>query len=165
MINWLKSYFRKGWFKSFTADGCRDAMRESYQKHHDLARKGLLPAAVEPHYAGLYGALGSRYRLRGLLPRDVTRDVILRSELAPFLAMSEEDAVEALAEYVLWQERPTWARTEWLAQKINETLNGPKNNEVLLFAGAAFINKVAWYKLLTPRNKEIFINEAKKFLE
>ena len=156
-----------GWlrllFKSFP-DGCREAMRQSYQKHYDLARRGLAPTTSDPHHAGLFGALCTRYKVRGVLRYPGFPDVVLWPELAPFLLMSEQDAVEALAEYVLWQERPSAARTEWLARKINEALctkpsseNSPRHS-----ASAAFINQVRWCELLDLENRTILSRETEQ---
>ena len=41
-------------------DGIRKAMRDSYEKHVRLAKKGKLSSEDPPHNIGLYGALGSR---------------------------------------------------------------------------------------------------------
>ena len=54
------------WNKLFGgADGCREAMRKSYEKHVRLARQGKSPSTDSPHSVGLYGALGTRYIARG----------------------------------------------------------------------------------------------------
>lgn len=161
MIGWLKSFIR-----SFTAEGCREAMRQSYRKHYDLAQQGLAPTDSSPHHAGLFGALGTRYKLRDVLARGGIPDVVLWPELTPFLLMSQEDSVEALAEYVLWQERPAAARTEWLAQKINKALRTESTSEdsPRQAASYALINKLGWCELLDPENKKILSREAKQIL-
>jgi hypothetical protein len=123
-VGWFKSLF-----KSFPEE-CRNAMRRSYQKHYDLARRGLAPTTSDAHQAALFGALGTRYKLRGVLRHSDFPDVVLWPELAPFLLMSQQDAVEALAEYVLWQERPSTARTEWLARKVNEALRAQPSGKI-----------------------------------
>ena len=47
------------WRKLFgRAEGCREAMRESYEKHVQLARQGRIPTTDTPHIVGLFGALG-----------------------------------------------------------------------------------------------------------
>lgn len=156
-----------GWFKllfkSFP-ERCREAMRQSYQKHYDLARSGLAPPTSDPHHAGLFGALGTRYKVRGVLRYTGFPDVVLWPELAPFFLMSQQDAVEALAEYVLWQERPSAARTEWLARKINDALhtNPSSENSPRHLASAAFINQVKWSDLLDPENRTTLSREAEQ---
>lgn len=155
--------FFKLLFKSFP-DGCREAMRQSYQKHYDLAQRGLAPTTGDPHEMGLFGALGTRYKLRGILRYPDFPDVVLWPELAPFLLMSQQDAVEALAEYVLWQERPSAARTEWLARKINEALRSKPSSEdsPRHFESDAFINQVRWCELLDPENRKTLSREAEQ---
>jgi hypothetical protein len=47
------------WTKLFGgAEGCREAMRESYQKHVRLTRQKKINTS-SPHEAGLYGALST----------------------------------------------------------------------------------------------------------
>ena len=139
-------------------------MRQSYQKHYDLARRGAALTTSDAHQAGLFGALGTRYKLRGVLRSPGFPDVVLWPELAPFLLMSRQDAVEALAEYVLWQERPSTARTEWLARKINDALRTKPSNEdsPRHFAWTAFINQVRWCELLDPHNRKALSREAEQ---
>lgn len=133
------------WKKLFGgADGCREAMRESYDKHVRLAAQGRIPTEDSPHVIGLYGTLGSRYRARGT----PVVEVVLWGELAPFLAMGEADAVEALAEYVVFQESPKDARIEWLKDMINSALKAPKDKSLTAMAAAGLINQVAWCSLL-----------------
>jgi hypothetical protein len=105
------------------ADGARDAMRVSYFKHRRLAEQGRAPTFTSdpPHYLGLYGALGTRYKAR----LQAFDEAGLWIELAPFLLIREAEAVEALAEYVLWKEGHKDARVRWLREVINATLCGP----------------------------------------
>jgi hypothetical protein len=150
-------------FKSFP-EGCREAMRLSYEKHYELARTGSLPMNMEPHQAGLIGALGTRYKVRGVLP---SYEHVLWVELAPFLLMSKEDSVEALTEYVLWQEQPSAAKRTWLAIKINKALSGvpsTDDNSYRSFAPIAFLNNVRWCELLDPETKSMLSCEATQLI-
>lgn len=55
------------------------AIRASYDKHFQLAEHN----GIEPVSMGLFGALGSRYKLRGVFVSDPAHMV----EIAPFLMM------------------------------------------------------------------------------
>jgi len=105
-----------------------------------------------PHPLGLFGALGTRYKVRNSLPKVGIPDVVLWPELAPFLLMPESQAVEALAEYIVWQECPSEARVGWLRESINEALRQEPVSEdsPRAWASHAFFNSVAWCELLDP---------------
>lgn len=129
------------------AEGCREAMCESYQKHVQLARAGKITFFDQsPHSLGLYGALGSRYRALG---RPIN-EAIMWSELTPFLLMDQSDSVEALAEYALFQERPNEARTGWLKDRINLSFRSHHDESVIAATSIALMNEVAWCDLLEP---------------
>jgi hypothetical protein len=157
-----------GWFnllfKSFP-ERCREAMRQSYRKHYDLVRRGAAPVHTDPHHAGLFGALGDRYKVRGVLRDPAFPDVVLWAELTPFLLMSKEDSVDALAEYVLWQERPSAARKEWLTQKINRALSTKpsSNDSPRSLASLGLINNVSWCELLYSETRITLSREAEQF--
>jgi hypothetical protein len=155
----MEEYNMGTWTKLFGgAEGCREAMRESYVKHVQLAREGRIPTTDPPHTVGLYGALGSRYRARGT----PVVEAVMWGELAPFLAMRESDAVEALAEYVLYQERPRDARLHWLKELINSSLGSCKDSSRMAMAAVGFINQVAWCSLLEPKTVEMIERTAEK---
>jgi hypothetical protein len=102
--------------KIMGADGCREAMRLSYQKHLRGANQGIGPKdGTPPYWVGLYGALATRYKSYGV---SVSEREIWQ-ELVPFLLMTEQEAPEALAEYVLYKERPNEARVPWLQNLLN----------------------------------------------
>ena len=138
------------WTKIFGgADGCREAMHESYAKHVQMARQGIsgVENIDDAHYIGLYGALGSRYRVRG----HPINEAQIMAELAPFCAMeNEQQAIEALAEYVLYQEGRNETRTEWLNWCINSALQACKEEHWLGLAAMGLINRVKWCDLLNP---------------
>jgi hypothetical protein len=142
------------------ADGIREAMRDSYERHVRLAKEGRIPTTDQPHSIGLYGALASRYRAR----RKSVVEVVLWGELAPFLSMKETEAVEALAEYVVYKEMPTKARTAWLAERVNSTIQSCKDNSRKAMAAAGVVNQVAWCPLLDSRTIAT-IEEAIKNLD
>jgi len=156
-----------GWFNLFkninSAEGAREAMRLSYKKHLDLARQGKIPSAHNPCHTGLYGALGSRYKMRGM---PVT-EIVLWSELVPFLLMKETEATEALAEYVVYQEKPEEANISWLKKLINTALRVAPSSEELLRSTASlgFLDQVAWCNLLDIDVKNRLEKESEEILK
>ena len=140
------------------ADGCREAMRESYHKHVQIAREGRIPTTDPPHTVGLYGSLGSRYRARGT----PIVEAVMWGELAPFLAMREVEAVEALAEYIVYQERPRDARVPWLKNLVNSSLLSCKDSSRVAMAAVGFINQVAWCSLLEPKTMKMIERAVEK---
>lgn len=146
------------WTKLFGGtEGCREAMRESYEKHvREARREGIKGSS--PHEVGLYGALGTRYIVRGT----PVAEVILRGEIAPFLVMKEAEAVEALAEYVVFQERPKDARVAWLKKAINSSLRSCRETSRTAMAAAGLINQVAWCALLEPDTLKVVEDAVEK---
>ena len=84
------------------AEGCRKSMRGAYEHHAKAAREKHMDS---PHLIGLYGALRSRYRARGL----AMDEAVMWGELAPFLAMEPAMSIAALSEYVAFQEQHRWS--------------------------------------------------------
>jgi hypothetical protein len=139
--------FLKRAAKGFTADGCREAMLDSYAKHVKLALKGGIDVeASSPHFAGLYGALASRYRAWG----ERTDEGTVWLELAPFLLMDAAVAPKALAEYVLYKERPKAAKVAWLREQINGAIRNTAPSPDSLASGLAraALLQPAWLELL-----------------
>lgn len=152
------------WTKLFGgADGIRETMRESYDKHIRLAQKGRVPSTGTPHSIGLYGALGSRYQARGNpVMKDPGWEVLIWGELSPFMLMKETEAVEALAEYVVYKEFPQKARVTWLKKLINSSLRACKDDSKIAMAIAGLINQVAWCSLLEPETTKIIERAMEK---
>jgi len=160
MIDWLKQLSSD----ANAAEGCRQAMRLSYKKHLHLAQKGKGPRdGTSPHIFGLYGALASRYITRGVsIVPEV--EVVIWGELVPFIRMSEKDAPEALAEYVVYQEIPGDARISWLKKLINEAFRMELDSEDFPIKAAivGVINQVSWCDLLDPEIKKKIEKEAER---
>jgi len=87
-------------------------------------------------------------------------EVALWGELAPFLMMKEKEAVEALAEYAVFQEYPKEARVVWLKRLINAALRSPGDTAALATVG--FINQVSWCALLEPDTKKAIEDTAQE---
>ena len=102
----------------FGAQGIRDAMMKSYHKHVELARQHGTPPETSVHACGLYGALSSRY-LAGF---EQVAEPEVWAELAPFVHLQPSLGSEALAEYVVYKEMPSEARTGWLQQTVRDGL-------------------------------------------
>ena len=128
-----------------TPEGVRESMRRSYDKHYNLAASGQLGSPDDDlHQIGLYGALASRLQARGA----PVQEPAVWAELAPFLQLEQETALEALAEYALYTERPNEARTEWLISVIKQGYQhgaGTEQFDALSFLARA--NGVAWVAL------------------
>ena len=106
-----------GFFKKVFggADGIRETIRDSYKKHRN-AQGGS--DAFSPHQKGLYGALASRY----IAARTPRPEIEIWTELIPFLLMDEAEAVEALAEMVVYIEMTTDSRHAWLGERIRSAV-------------------------------------------
>jgi hypothetical protein len=113
-----------------SVEGTRESIRVSYKKHFVGAAK--LAGDSSPHSVGLYGALATRRRLMGRFGSEVE----VWAELAPFLSMAPDQAIDALAEYVVFLERPGEARTAWLRTLVNQSLatTGPHEQLAALAA-------------------------------
>lgn len=157
-----------GWFKlllnSNNAEGCREAMRMSYKKHLRQGQRMVLHADTSPHHVGLYGALSTRYKSAGM----PVVEMVIWAELAPFLLMKETDAVESLAEYVVYKERPLEAKVSWLKKLINDAFqmvpSSEESSAYMELAPMGMINQVAWCNLLDPDIRSAIEEKARKII-
>lgn len=114
-----------------------------------MARSGRLPAVDAPHAIGLFGALASRYRVMG----KESSEPSIYAELAPFLGMEASEGVEALVEYVVYQERPGEAKLAWLTEVINRSLSVPGPHT--RFAIFGLMNRVTWSNWLGEKARTV----------
>ena len=148
-----------GWFNKLfgAANGSRESMREAYERN---AAFHLLAPVSYRHFFGLYGALATRYYARGW---PVFEDLIWL-DLVPFLLMRQPDAIDAVAEYALYQENVRDIRIQWLVLLINEALRHPRHelpdnlsNQIAAIVTREFGQGVAkhllWYPLLETDNR------------
>lgn len=91
------------------------AIQASYDKHHRLAER----QRIEPVSMGLFGALGSRYKLRGVFVSDMVHMI----EVAPFLMMKEPERVQSLADYLMADEIPDQVDVHGLKKAINDAIS------------------------------------------
>jgi hypothetical protein len=77
---------------------------------------------------------------------------VIWADLTPFVAMSEAEAVEALAEYAVYQENPAGANVSWLRKVTNDALRARFTSEESEEWAArilhALLNECAWCSLL-----------------
>jgi hypothetical protein len=76
--------------------------------------------------------------------------------------MKEAEAVEALAEYVVFQERPRDARVVWLKEAINSALCSCRDPSRTIMAVGGLINQVAWCALLEPDTLKVIDDAVEK---
>ena len=92
-----------------SAGGTRESMRFSYQKHFKGAVKGKISIeGLTPHQVALWCALAERYEIDGFKVntanffQDIFNQQTVLAELTPFLYLPEDEAREALVEYVIY---------------------------------------------------------------
>ena len=127
------------------ADGTRETMKEIYLKQIEVLKQQNVELE-DIHGMGLYGALASRYIARG----NPQPEVVIFSELAPFLAMEQADAVDMLAEYIVYKELPDKANSDLLRRQINDALCNEYENTGKSSVYGGIANTAAWCLLLEP---------------
>ena len=144
-------------YRFLYSDELRDAVRKSYREHR---LHSSLPVETPPHRAGLYGALRESYSVHG---KSVSA-LYLWAELTPFLLMPEDTACEALAEYVVYRQTPSRARTVWLTKVLSAVLCLPalSRSSPRTMASMAMIKDVAWCKLLEDSVRSLLEQEVKE---
>jgi len=157
-VNYLKKLLNLN-----NADGTRESMRESYAKHFSAAQKGEIPLPddINPHLAGLYGALSTRY-----IAAKISRpETVLWAELVPFLLMSEKESMEALAEYVVCvEDSKDRQREEWLRELINTALRKittADENYKCMAISAITQTDIYWLSLLDSDIRELLRKQGK----
>ena len=143
------------------AEGIREAMRMSYDKHLRLATKGKIDflTATTPHQCALYGALGARYMVSGVPIDNPIAQSLIWADLLPFLHLNQETAREALAEYVVYKEMPKEAKISWLTTLVKQGCalgKGEHQEEYNTFMAVARANGVVWLLLLEGRGNDYF---------
>lgn len=128
----------------FGAQGIRDAMTKSYHKHASELIGKALPDGTSIHQAALYGALASRYKA-GFKPMP---EVAVWAELSPFLKLPSNEAISALAEYVVYKEMPAMADVPALSAQIRNGLSLLPHEDRESMKTVAEINDAAWLSLL-----------------
>ena len=140
------------WAKLFGGiESCRGKVRAAYARYVQVAKKEHGQSPYSPHVIGLYSALGTRYRAHGT----TVNMEDLWCELTPFLVMEEQEAVEALAEYMVFKEHPGDTQVTWLRNSLNAALAGLCDDSYRRMATTGMRNHVAWCALLTADTAEM----------
>lgn len=142
-------------------EGGYRAIQSSYDKHYKLAQK----QRIEPISIGLFGALGSRYKLRGIF----INDMVHMLEIAPFMMMSDSSRVRKLADYIMADEIPDQIDVECLRDSINYALKYPEGDsgktayELLVSAVPFLVNApIRWVEWLDEENREALAEAFQK---
>jgi hypothetical protein len=141
------------------AEGIRETMRMSYDKHLKLAQNGKIPLNGEtPHRTALYGALGSRFRVSGVPVDNVIAEALIWADLMPFLYLDSDIGREALAEYVVYKEMPKDAKISWLTTLVQKGCQIAQNNheEYNMLITIAKTNGAVWLLLLEGKGNNYF---------
>lgn len=165
-MGWLKAIFLGN-----SVEGQRESMLTVYKASIKAALNGRYMCQKEyiPVGAGNYNAVGlyggSLYKIwmHGAKTRDLDNNPsLLWAELTPFLLMPSEVSIEALTEYVIYQETPERANLAWLRQMINEAMysiyipNEPL--ELWEFPPTSFALEIPWFHLLESEIQESIEN-------
>ena len=127
------------------------AIRASYDKHYRLAQSN----GIEPVSMGLFGALGSRYKLRRLF----VNDIVHMMEIAPFMMMDDFARVKDLADYLMADEIPDRIDVTQVKDSINEAIctTLPDNDAFQMLAAAEpYLSDlpIRWIGWLTEANRK-----------
>ncbi|GJM17091.1 MAG: hypothetical protein DHS20C13_24180 [Thermodesulfobacteriota bacterium] len=142
-------------------EGARIIARRDYDAYLKKALRGEFPNDDPPHFMALYGALGN-FKQRNKLP---IVEANMWIELTPFLAMSENDSIEALVEYIVYLDRhrfpDEYPNIKPLSSLINTSLANV-SGEIRDMAILGVLNHVGWCELLDNDLLEQLSSEANR---
>jgi len=149
------------------AEGIREVMRWSYDKHYELVVKiGLAQAASKvsgdtlsetTQYFALFNTLESRCLARGVPTENAEK--LIWAELLPFLYLDENMAREALAEYVVYKEMPKDANISWLETVVQKGCELTKSKKIKVYNAWMPVAKAGgavWLLLFEGRGNDYF---------
>ena len=127
------------------------AIRASYDKHYRLAQNN----GIEPVSMGLFGALGSRYKLR----RVFVNEMVHMMEIAPFMMMDDFVRVKDLADYLMAAEIPDRINVTQVKDSINDAIRtaSPDDDAFQMLAAAEpYLSDlpIRWVGWLTEANRQ-----------
>jgi len=104
---------------------------------------------------GLFGALGSRYKVRGIFVSDMVHMI----EVAPFIMMDEATRVQKLADYLMADEIPDQINITAVRSSINDAIStgAPDSSAFELLAGSEpYLADlpIRWVPWLTQKNRK-----------
>jgi hypothetical protein len=134
----------------FGAQGIRDSLAKTYQKHLRLFQNTPPENNLPLHHSALHGSLALRYAAsyRGI------PDNVVWLEVAPFLTLPSEQSVRALAEYVVFKERPRKANREFLERSIQRGLELMSAEDRELFVVTAREYGFSWLAFTNTTHHE-----------
>ena len=139
------------------AEGQRESMKYSYEKHLKGALKGKISIdGLTPHQVALWGALAERYEISGIKVntknffQTISNQQMVLAELLPFLYLPEDEAREALVEYVIYKEYTKDAKVSWLKNVVQKGNKITKEKDDLYdeMMKTSKVIGVAWLSLL-----------------
>lgn len=125
------------------ATGIREAMRIAYKKasKHNF----LFDVSDEMHRNGLFAALATRYLTYGVN----INEIAITIELAPFYAMdSQEMAIDALSEYIVYKEKPIEARIDGLKVALKGAIDGCSDSSIKMLIDMGIKANCPWIKII-----------------
>lgn len=157
-----------GWNKLLknadNADGCRESVKMSYNRHYKGALRGEGPPGEDPHFIALASALKVRRKLVG----NYSCEAKIIIEIIPFLLMEKQKSIKMLAEYFLCEEKPDEANFELTKKEINDAFMKIDSSEegltCLAYEAIELNPDITWIDWLKDDVKKKIINAAKKYL-
>lgn len=137
VFNFLKAVCKIG-----GAQSLRYVMANVYDRCYKLAEGGEQPQ----HSTAIVNSFAHRFEQIGR-PFDRIEQWL---EAAPFVGMAEEQAKEALGEYMVFLEMPKKCRTDWLKEQINNSLRNDYQTETIADAFTFLQSNLFQYKDKIP---------------
>ncbi len=142
----------------FGPQGIRDSVRKSYGKHVQMYQAEPPSEGVSVHHASLHSTLVLRYAF-AYRPMP---EAIVWLEIGPLLELPEEDALSALAEYVVYKERPARADLRLLQSAVARGMDFLSHEDQEFFFSAACQYRFQWKKLWAPASRGERVAESEE---
>ena len=133
----------------FGPQGIRDSITKSYGKHVRMYETEELPEGISVHHASLHSTLVLRY---AFAYRPIP-EALVWLEIGPLLGLPEEEALAALAEYVVYKERPKRADAGLLHRALKRGMGLLSQEDQEFFFSAACEYRFQWKKLWAPADR------------
>lgn len=147
--------FLKMFLNANNAEGIREAMKMTYKKasNHTF----LYDVSEECHVNGMMLAMKTRYMTYG---KDLPFEAIA-IEISPFLLISsQETALDALSEYIVYKEKPIDAKLESLKEVLKNAIKSSKREDVLRLVQTGIKANCPWSGLLDTKFKNSFLKKS-----
>ena len=133
----------------FGPQGIRDSVTKSYGKHVRMYETEELPEGISVHHASLHSTLVLRY---AFAYRPIP-EALVWLEIGPLLGLPKEEALAALAEYVVYKERPERADAGLLLRALEKGMGLLSQEDQEFFFSAACEYRFQWKKLWAPADR------------